>query len=323
MRRFRTAVAFLVFLVVYFPAQAEEGHLGDSVYIDNVVIVLDASGSMNVWMNNSSLSKMDVAKSALLDVLQHIPDSTNIGLLVFSGHGVDDEWVYPLGPRDDAKLTRAIKSPQPAGGTPLGEYIKKGTNRLLDARNSQHGYGSYRLLIVTDGEATDKHLVEIYTPEVIARGITVDVIGVNMAGDHTLATKVHSYRRANDPAALRQAIAEVFAEVSDSDAGGVAEEEAFEIIKSIPGEIAMSMLETLSASGNYPIGKNKDFSKYIKRNGKWYQPRRPTPAKASNVSGHKKNTTKKSDFENFKIMIMIAIFFIIMWARTRARNRNR
>jgi len=92
-------------------------------------------------------------------------------LLVFSAKGVETDWLYPLGPRDDAKLMQAIDRPQPGGGTPLGAYLKKGTDRLLEERAKQFGYGTFRLLVVTDGEAGDKELVERYTPEVIARGI--------------------------------------------------------------------------------------------------------------------------------------------------------
>ena len=76
--------------------------------------------------------------------------------------------------------------------------MKKGADTLLKARKSQYGYGSYRLLVVTDGEASDPGLVERFTPDIISRGIITDVIGVDMNKAHTLATKVHSYRSAND-----------------------------------------------------------------------------------------------------------------------------
>ena len=36
------------------------------------------------------------------------------------------------------------------------------------------------------------------------------IIGVNMKSDHTLATKVHSYRRADDPSSLTKAFSDVF-----------------------------------------------------------------------------------------------------------------
>ena len=223
-------------------------------YPDNVVIVLDASGSMSEKMRGTGVRKIDAAKAALEEVLAKTPQSTHIGLLVFSAKGVRDPWIYPLGPRNDRALMTAIHRPQPGGGTPLGRYIGIGANRLLEQRKKQFGYGTYRLLVVTDGQAGDQRKVDRYTPEVMARGIKIDVIGVDMQQDHTLATIVHSYRRADDPASLKQAISEVFAEVSQSqtDAAG---EDAFAAIAPLPIEAAQAALQALATSGNEPIGR--------------------------------------------------------------------
>jgi len=221
---------------------------------DNVVIVLDASGSMARPLPGAGTDKMTAAKTALKQVLQSVSPNTHIGLLVFSAKGVETDWLYPLGPRDDAKLMQAIDRPQPGGGTPLGAYLKKGADRLLEERAKQFGYGTFRLLVVTDGEAGDQDLVERYTPEVVARGIKVDVIGVAMNQRHTLATRVHSYRSANDPASLQRAVAEVFGEIGGS-GNDVVNAETFAELKPIPAEIAQAMIQALSSSGNQPIGE--------------------------------------------------------------------
>ena len=220
---------------------------------DYVVIVLDASGSMKQGLSGTGTDKMTAAKAALKEVLQKVPQSTHIGLLVFSAANVRNDWVYPLGPRHEAELMRAIDLPVPNSGTPLGAYIKKGADRLLEERAKQFGYGTYRLLIVTDGEAQDQELVDRYTPELIARGVTVDVIGVGMKKTHTLARKVHSYRAANDPASLRRALSEVFAEVS-STGSDVAQADAFDLIAPIPNSVAMAMLQAVSTAPNHPLG---------------------------------------------------------------------
>ena len=132
--------------------------------------------------------------------------------------------------------------------------MKRGADALLKARRKQFGYGTYRLLVVTDGEASDRGKVEAFTPDIISRGITIDCIGVEMASRHTLATKVHSYRNANDPESLKQAISEVFAEVASGDAGPGGEN-AFELIADLPEATASAMLKSLSTSGNQPIGE--------------------------------------------------------------------
>lgn len=229
------------------PAHAQD-------YTDHVVIVLDASGSMKGALRGTDQNKMQAAKAALKEVLKQVPPSTHVGLLVFSASNMKEDWAYPLGPRDDAALMKAIDLPNPGSGTPLGRYIKKGADRLLQERATQFGYGTYRLLVVTDGEAADQDLVERYTPEVMARGITMDVIGVAMNKAHTLATKVHSYRAANDAAALKQALAEVFAEVSTT-ATDVGTDETFALIAPIPNPVASAMIEALAKSGNQPIGE--------------------------------------------------------------------
>ena len=222
---------------------------------DNVVVVLDASGSMAESLPGSGMNKMAAAKAALKQVLKTVPENTHVGLLVFSARDLQDDWVYPLGPRDDARLTAAIDRLQPQGGTPLGAYLKKAADRLLEERAKQFGYGSFRLLAVTDGEASDQPLVERFTPEIIARGITVDVIGVNMSGRHTLATKVHSYRSANDPVSLQRAIAEVFGEIGGSGGKDVTGADAFAELSPIPVQVAQGMIQALAVSGNQPIGE--------------------------------------------------------------------
>lgn len=222
-------------------------------FSDNVVIVLDASGSMRDPLPGTSTRKMDAAKTALKSVVRTVPSTTHIGLLVFSAAGVRNDWVYPLGARNDEELAKAIDRLEPYGATPLGKYIKQGADRLLEARAKQFGYGSYRLLVVTDGEAQDRDLVDRYTPEVMARGITMDVIGVGMSQDHTLATRVHSYRRANDPEALSRAITEVFAEIGGTSTD-LAQAETYDMLAGIPAEVASSMIQALSISGNHPIG---------------------------------------------------------------------
>jgi hypothetical protein len=89
---------------------------------------------------------------------------------------------------------------------------------------------------------------------VISRGVTVDVIGVAMSQNHTLATKVHSYRRADDPAALNRALTEIFAEIPSSDRGAV-ESEAFASIAPLPDAVAASMIQAVASLPNHPIGE--------------------------------------------------------------------
>ena len=76
-----------------------------------------------------------------------------------------------------------------------------------------------------------------------------------LKASHTLATRVNSYRKADDPDSLVQAMSEVFAEVGltgDDDAS----DEQFALIAALPDGMALSMLQALARSGNHPIGED-------------------------------------------------------------------
>ena len=218
----------------------------NGVHTDNIIVILDASGSMrDRFRADETKSKMDAAKEALKEVLAKVPDGTNIGLLVFSGRNIRDEWVYPLGPKDTARLIAAIDLLQPEGGTPLGRYMRIGANRLLEQREKQYNYGNYRLLIVTDGEAQDNDKVAQYTPEILNRQIRVDVIGVDMKTDHKLATDADSYRRADNPGELVAAVSQILAETggTGTDIDGA---DAFEDIAPLSSEVAFDLIQRIT-----------------------------------------------------------------------------
>lgn len=217
----------------------------------NVVVVLDDSGSMTGRMgSNSRVSKMDAAKEALRTVLSKLPSDAEVGIIILNGE--DQPWVLPLGPINAEQYNQALDRIIAEGGTPLGQFMAQGANALLERRAQEH-YGTYRLLIVTDGEANDPQLIAQFLPEILARGITTDVIGVDMDSDHSLATRVHTYRRADDPDSLEKAIASVFAETDDS--AGDASESDFELLAAVPDELASAMLGALAETGNHPIGE--------------------------------------------------------------------
>ncbi|MEZ6101504.1 MAG: vWA domain-containing protein [Pirellulaceae bacterium] len=217
----------------------------------HVVVVLDDSGSMDESMRSMrGTRKIDAAKSALATVVNQLDDDAQIGIIVLNGAGDGQRWVVPLGPLDQNNVRRAVAGIQASGGTPLGQVLKEGADALLQVRDKEH-YGNYRLLVVTDGEASDPGFLDAILPDVLGRGITIDVIGVDMAQNHSLATRVHSYRRADDPASLTAAISAVFGETSsDSDETGQSD---FDMLSGIPTEVASAALEALAESGNDPI----------------------------------------------------------------------
>ncbi len=216
---------------------------------ENVVIVLDDSGSMNERMGGGS-TRMEAAKKAIASVIEKFPSDTQLGLFLLNGARKNDHWAIPLGHHSVSVAQRIVQSIRADGGTPLGDRIREGTDALLKQREKQI-YGTYRLLIVTDGEANDAKLLAAYLPDVLSRGIIVDAIGVDMKTNHSLATRVHSYRRADDDAALSKAVQEVFAEKFDANASG--DDQEYQLLEAIDSETAKEALQLLSKPNNGPI----------------------------------------------------------------------
>ena len=216
---------------------------------DSVVIVLDDSGSMNEKMSGG-IKRIDAAKNAIKIVLQQFPPDTKVGLLLLNGDRAKQHWAIALEPLSVAQATRRVDSVVADGATPLGDRIREAADALLKSREQQI-YGTYRLLIVTDGEANDAKLLAQYLPDVLSRGLVVDAIGVDMKQHHSLATKVHSYRRADDATALSKAVQEVFAEKTDS--GQSDTKEDYSLLQALDDETAKESLLALSKPNNSPV----------------------------------------------------------------------
>ena len=284
--------------------------------VDNVVILLDASGSMEKSMDGPiEMQKMIAAKRAISQVLQRVSQETHVGLLVFSGRNKSDDWVYPLGPRDDAKLIAALERITPDGGTPLGAYMKIAADRLLEQRAEQSGYGTYRMLVVTDGQADDHDapFLDLYLPDILARGIVVDVIGVAMDEDHLLAERVHSYRRADDLPALQQSIAEVFAEVG-SDEGSTTAAEGFDLAAVLPDDAIAPILAALTSSEDVPIGMRPPSASPAGDAG-------ATEWSAQNAPGTQSPRSRRGSRTAIVIAVSVVAFIVLTRAMARARRR--
>jgi hypothetical protein len=284
---------------------------------DHVVILLDASGSMRDTMSSSNSSRMDVAKTALAKVVDRIDPNAEVGLLVFSDIEGANGWLYDLAPLDRPRLLEAIDRCQASGGTPLGAYLKVAADRLLQARQSQRGYGTYRLLVVTDGEANDPELLGAYLPDVLARGVTVDCIGVDMVNEHALAKQVHSYRRADDPAALEQAMAAALGEVGAADASDDASTVQYELAAALPEEAAVAILDSLTTPINAPIGEGaaaRSPDEVLAQDGAVYG---NPPANGGDLAG------LGGLCVCFIVIVVLSVFVIVAVARAAGRNRRR
>lgn len=313
MVRFSSCLLIALALLHYLPT---------SLLADNyVVVVIDDSGSMDEAMSTKTgrIRRINAAKNALRTVLSNLSPDTKIGLLALNQEGVDGNWLYSLAPVDREKLLGVVNEIGANGGTPLGQAMKEATDALLTARNKDP-FGTFRLLVVTDGEATDAVKLEQYLPDIVRRGITIDVIGVDMQKDHSLATKVHQYRRADDAEALNQAVAAVFAE-SDS-ATDQSGESDFDWIAGLPDEFAAEALAAVSKIDNTPVGtldaaENNASAEDVPSNNFPNMPN-GTPVNYTSESG--------SSFGSicccFGSMIFLGVILTILLQSGKRRRRN-
>jgi uncharacterized protein YegL len=214
-----------------------------------VVVILDDSGSMGRQMASGG-SRMRAAIDASKAVLKQLPADTTVGLLTLNTRGQESHWIIPVGKlQENPSSIDNLEIISAAGGTPLGHFMQVAANELLRLRANDR-YGSYRLLVITDGEATDQELLQAYLPQILSRGLILNVIGVDMANDHSLAMSAHTYRRAADVQSLIAAISEVFAETTSTDQDA---QDDFDLLAGLPDGLAEEVIQAISQVNNQPI----------------------------------------------------------------------
>ncbi len=241
-----------------------------------VVVILDDSGSMKQAMPSGML-RIDAAKQALTSVLSQLPSDTRVGVLTLNTRLNGDPWIVPMGRIVDSDWRERIDRIRANGGTMLGEFSKTGAEALLKLRAADR-YGTYRLLIVTDGEASDPAVLSSYLPDILSRGLTLDVIGVSMASEHSLASLAHSYRSADDADSLTTAISEVFAETTGDDQSSQSD---FDLLEGLPDGVSEEIIKSLTVVNNEPI---KTVTLTPEQGGARFQLQpQPTPASGGNI----------------------------------------
>lgn len=126
----------------------------------NVEILLDASGSMAGKVNGES--KMEVAKKAIYNYLDKIPDNANVMLRVYGHKGSNNEndkslscgsseVMYPLQPYNKEQFNAALSKFSPKGWTPLASALESVNDDFKEYTGDENLNVVY---IVSDGEET-------------------------------------------------------------------------------------------------------------------------------------------------------------------------
>lgn len=171
----------------------------------NVYFIFDGSGSMND--KEGGITKLDGAKKAVEEFIKYVPEDINLGLFVFDSNGRRE--VVPLEPNNHERFLEAIKQIKAGGGTPLAEAIKAGSDKLIEQYKKQLGYGDYRLVVVTDGIASNIPSAAVYATQY---GFPIYTIGLFIKEDHPLRKYSISYKDAQSFEELRQGLTETLAE---------------------------------------------------------------------------------------------------------------
>ena len=179
----------------------------------NTVLVFDSSGSMDESLSCSNdsrfSSKIAAAKWAVSSYLAKLPKNENVGLIVFDGNA---RRAVPLGPGNHDRVNQEVQSLKPGAGTPLNEALYLAVEDLKAQYQAQLGYGDFRIVIITDGEATDGSVDPTMTT-VRRYGIfPVYTIGLCVGENHALRRYSKSYKDAQSAEELKTALEDTLAE---------------------------------------------------------------------------------------------------------------
>ncbi|QHS21776.1 VWA domain-containing protein [Virgibacillus sp. MSP4-1] len=157
----------------------------------NVEIVLDASGSMGAYAG--SKTRMELAKDAIREFAQQLPEDANVGLRVYGYKGTgseadkekscnSNELFYDIQPYDEKVLRESMEKFKPAGWTPLADAI---TLAMRDLHEYDGEHNTNIIYIVSDGiETCNGNPVEaaenLATSDIMP---IVNVIGLDVNSD--------------------------------------------------------------------------------------------------------------------------------------------
>jgi Ca-activated chloride channel homolog len=177
----------------------------------NAYIVFDGSGSM-------AGKPIQEAKNAIAAFVASAPEDLNLGLAVFDSQNYNANEIVPLGRGAAQRKTLQTKISQisAGGGTPLGSAIQIGTKSLIQQFQKQLRYGDVRLIVVTDGQASDGAAFTKGIAFARANHVPIYTIGFRIKNSHPLRQYSEAYFTADDEQELLGAMKETLAELDDS-----------------------------------------------------------------------------------------------------------
>ena len=151
---------------------------------EKIVFIVDFSNSMNEYLENKR--KIDVALSALKEILPQIPKSAYIGLRIYGyRNGVTpldaclaSKLVVPIAQNNFLEIYNALERVAPTGMTPITYSIKQSLKNDFGLWQ-----GKKRIIVLTDGEENCDESPCQYALKLIKQrnDVKIDVIAFSFA----------------------------------------------------------------------------------------------------------------------------------------------
>jgi len=198
-------------------------------FAENNMIVLDMSGSMDASSCSGAYSnRAEAAKAALLTWIAANPGD-NVGLVSFSSVGINMDAPLGRGEAHAEALVGVIRGLLPDRSTPLREAMQIAQAELEKQAARQGGTGAYRMIVITDGEASKGQEPAGVVADITgnpANMIEVHTIGFCIDGGHSLKDPERVfYTDANSPEALKAGLDATQGEAMGFDAATIDFEE--------------------------------------------------------------------------------------------------
>ncbi|WP_305971642.1 MULTISPECIES: vWA domain-containing protein [unclassified Mameliella] len=172
------------------------------------MIVLDDSGSMG--------SDLEQAKAAVLQAVRMMDTNDRVGVLALNA-GL----VLPFETVEDAAdiLPGRLSPLRSTGSTPLGPALSAARDLLSEEAARSRSFGTYRIIVTTDGAADDPDLLVREVIETVNKTpVQVATIGIGIGRRHVLNAEGHtSYVAVDDVGKLAQALQAAVAENASFD----------------------------------------------------------------------------------------------------------
>ena len=169
-------------------------------------IVLDDSGSMD--------DDIEAAKSAVVGALDAMAEDDRVAVLALNAGTI-----LPFANVSDARtsLPQLLQPITSEGSTPLTRSIRDAQGLLEAEAATVRGFGTFRLIVTTDGQADDGAALDGAIENLAASTpIQVTTIGIGIAGEHVLRrADLGSFVDVANVDALEQALQAAVAENTD------------------------------------------------------------------------------------------------------------